>query len=177
MRSSTKRGAVMTAVAGLFLLGWAAPGWGSQDIRIGIVDVQEILNQSQKGIVVKQRLERERAARQKELDGRQQEAMKLQAELEKQTSLLSKQAIREKSEAIQRKVRDARRMAEDVNRDFERRVREAETDITREIIGVIQAYGKDQDYSIILERSAVLFSTSAVDLTPEIIKRFDGKPQ
>ena len=175
MKSSRNRAAVMTAVAGLFLLGWVAPGWGSQDIRIGVVDVREVLNRSQKGAVAKQRLERERAARQQELDGRQQEVMKLQAELDKQTSLLSTQAIREKSDTIQRKVRDARRMAEDLNRDFENRVREVETDITREILGLIQAYGRDQNYSLILERSAAILSTSAVDLTPEIIKRFDGK--
>lgn len=169
------RGAVLAAVAWLLLLGWTAPAWAAQPVRIGLVDVQQVLNQSQKGMAVKQKLDQDRAVRQKELDARQQEVVKLQAELEKQAPVLSEQAKREKSEAIQRKVRDARRIAEDANRDFEKRVREAEMDITREIFGVIQEYGKDQGYTVILERSTVVFGAPAIDLTAEIIKRYDSK--
>lgn len=169
-----RRGA-MAVAAGLLLLGWAMPGWTAQAVRIGIVDVQQVLNQSQKGLGVKQRLDQERAARQKELDARQQEVMKLQTEFEKQAPVLSEQAKRERSDAIQRKVRDVRRIAEDANRDFEKRVREAEMDITREIFGTIQEYGKDQGYTVILERGSVVFGSPAVDLTAEIIKRYDAK--
>lgn len=169
-------GAAIAALPWLVLLGWATPTAASQAAaRIGVVDVQQVLNQSQKGSAIKQRLDQERAARQKELDARQQEVMKLQAELEKQAPLLSEQAKREKSEALQRKRRDALRVAEDANRDFEKRVRDAEVDITREIFGVIQEYGKDQGYTVILERSTVVFGAPAVDITSEIIKRYDAK--
>lgn len=169
-------GAAVAALAGLMLLGWAAPVWAAQAaLRIGIVDVQQVLNQSQKGVAMKQKLDQERAARQKELDARQEEVVKLQAEFEKQAPILSEQAKREKSETIQRKRRDTLRMAEDANRDFEKRVREAEVDITREIFGVIQEYGKDQGYTVILERGTVVFGAPAVDITGEVIKRYDAK--
>ena len=166
--------ATAAACCGL-LVGWVAPGWPAQALRIGVVDIQQVLNQSQKGAAVKQKLEQERVGRQKELDARQEEVVKLQADLDRQAPVLSEQAKREKSEALQRKVREARRVAEDANRDFEKRVREAETDITREIFAVIQEYGRDQGYTVILERSTVVFGAAAVDLTPEIVKRYDAK--
>jgi outer membrane protein len=169
-------GVTIAALAWLVLLGWGTPGWAAQAaVRIGIVDMQEVLVKSQKGQAVKQRLDQERAARQKDLDAKQQEVMKLQAELEKQAPLLSEQAKREKSEAIQRKTRDAVRVAEDTNRDFEKRVREAEVEIGREIVGVIQEYGKDQGYTVILERGMVVFGAPVVDITAEVIKRYDSK--
>lgn len=170
-------GGLLAAAAWLVLLGWTTPGWAAQGVRIGVVDVQQVLNQSQRGKTIKQRLDQEMAARQKELDARQQEVVKLQADLEKQSPVLSEQAKREKSETIQRKVRDVRRMAEDANRDLEKRVREAELDITREIFGMIQEYGKDQGFTIILtlEPRTVAYSAPAVDITAEIIKRYDGK--
>lgn len=169
-------GAAIAALACLVLLGWEMPGWAAQAaVRIGVVDMQEVLNKSQKGMTVKQRLDQERAGRQKDLDAKQQEVMKLQAEFQKEAPLLSEQAKREKSEAIQRKTRDAVRVAEDENRDFDKRVREAELEISREIVGVIQEYGKDQGYTLILERSTVIFGAPAVDITSEIIKRYDGK--
>jgi outer membrane protein len=101
--------------------------------------------------------------------------MKLQAELDKQAPLLSEQAKRERSEALQRKVRDVRRLAEDANRDFDKRVREAEVEITREIFGVIQEYGKDQGFTVILERSTLVYTAPTVDITAEVIKRYDAK--
>jgi outer membrane protein len=168
----------LAVLAILVLLGWGTHGWAAQAaVRIGIVDLQEVLNKSQKGLAVKQKLDQERAVRQKDLDGKQQEVMKLQAEFEKQAPLLSEQAKREKSEAIQRKTRDAVRIAEDANRDFDKRVREAELEVSREILGVVQEYGKDQGFTLVLERSMVVFGASVVDITSEIIKRYDSKQQ
>jgi Skp family chaperone for outer membrane proteins len=66
-------------------------------------------------------------------------------------------------------------VAEDANRDFEKRVREAEMETTREIFAVIQEYGKDQGFGIVLERSSIIFSAPTVDVTADIIKRYDGK--
>ena len=165
----------MLGVGLALVLTWAGPSWGSQPIKIGVVDVQQVLNQSQRGQVVKQKLEQERAGRQKELDARQQELVKLQAEYEKQAPVLSEQAKREKKEALERRFRDARRVAEDANRDFEKKVREAEMETTREIFTVIQEYGKDQGFSVVFERSSIIFGAATVDVTADIIKRYDGK--
>ncbi|RPI04974.1 MAG: OmpH family outer membrane protein [Zetaproteobacteria bacterium] len=158
-----------------FVVAWGGLGWAAQAVKIGVVDVQQVLNQSQRGQVLKQKLEQERSGRQKDLDVRQQELMKLQAEYEKQAPVLSEQAKREKKEALERRLREARRVAEDANRDFEKRVRETEMETTREIFTVIQEYGKDQGFSVILERSSLIFSATTVDVTTEIIKRYDGK--
>jgi outer membrane protein len=157
------------------IVAWGGVAWAAQPIRVGVVDVQQILNQSQRGQVLKQKLEQERTGRQKELDARQQELVKLQSEYEKQSPVLSEQAKREKKESLERRVRDARRVAEDANRDFEKKVRDAEMETTREIFAVIQEYGKDQGFSLILERSSLIFSAASVDVTSEVIKRYDAK--
>lgn len=156
-------------------MGWAGLSVAAQAVKVGVVDVQQVLNQSQRGQAVKQKLEQERLGRQKDLDARQQELVKLQQEYEKQAPVLSEQAKREKKEALERRFRDARRVAEDANRDFEKKVRDAEMETTREIFAVIQEYGKDQGFSIVLERSSIIFSAAAVDVTADIIKRYDGK--
>ena len=172
---ATGRSVAILGVCLVCVLAWAELSWAAQPIKIGVVDVQQVLNQSQRGQAVKQKLEQERLGRQKELDTRQQELVKLQAEYEKQAPVLSEQAKREKKEAVERRFRDARRVAEDANRDFEKRVREAEMETTREIFAVIQEYGKDQGFSVVLERSSIVFGAAAVDVTADIIKRYDGK--
>ena len=47
---------------------------------------------------------------------------------------------------------------------------------TREIFTVIQEYGKDQGFGIVLERSSIIFGAPTVDVTADIIKRYDSKP-
>lgn len=153
----------------------AAPAVAAQGVRLGVVNIQEVLNQSQRGKGAKQKLDQERAGRQRELEVKQQELVKLQTELEKQGPVLSEQAKREKADALQRRARDIRRMVEDANRDFEKRVQEAEVDITREIFAVIQEFGKDQNYTLIMERSTLVYSAAGVDVTAEIVKRYDAK--
>jgi len=172
---ATGRSVAILGVCLVCVLAWAELSWAAQPIKIGVVDVQQVLNQSQRGQAVKQKLEQERLGRQKDLDARQQELAKLQAEYEKQAPVLSEQAKREKKEAVERRFRDARRVAEDANRDFEKKVREAEMETTREIFAVIQEYGKDQGFSIVLERTSIIFGAPAVDVTADIIKRYDGK--
>jgi outer membrane protein len=167
---------MMLAVGLVLLWGMGASSSAAQQgVKIGVVDVQQVLNQSQRGLALKQKMEQEVAGRNKDLEARQQEVVKLQAEFEKQAPVLSEQAKREKSESIQKKVRDVRRMAEDAGRDFEKRLRETEMETTREIFTVIQEYGKDQGYSLIFERNSIVYSSTAVDLTAEIVKRFDTK--
>ncbi len=167
---------VLLAVAMVGLTGWpAAAGEGAQPVRLAVVDMQQILNQSARGKAAKQKLDQDRNARQKEMDARQQELQKMQAELEKQAPVLSEQAKRERSETLQRKVRDVRRMMEDANRDFEKRVQETEMEITREIVVIIQEFGKDQGYTAVLERSMLLHASPSVDVTAEVIKRYDAK--
>jgi outer membrane protein len=159
----------------ILLLGWGVTSGAAQGLKIGVVDVQQVLNQSQRGVALKQKLDQELAGRQKEFQGKEQDIVKLQAEFEKQSPVLSEQAKREKSEALQRRIRDVRRMAEDAQRDFEKRLRETEMETTREIFIVIQEYGKDQGYSLVFERNSIVYSSGAVDLTAEIVKRFDAK--
>jgi len=171
------RAAPPAILLGLLFLGWALPGQAGQAQqtgRIGVVDMQQILNLSERGKAAKQKLDHEREARQKDLDTRQQEVMKMQADLEKQAPVLSEQAKREKGEALQRRVRDIRRLAEDANRDFEKRLGETEAEMTREIVKVVQEFGKDQGYTLILERSTLPYAAPPADITPEVIKRFDG---
>jgi len=167
-------GAVLTVVL-LAAGGLASGAQGAQAIKLGVVDVQQVLNQSQRGMAIRAKLDQERATRQKELDAKQQELVKLQQDLEKQASVLSEQAKRDKREALERRVRDARRLAEDANRELEKRIREAEVEVTREIFSVIQEFGRDQGYTVVLERSNIVFSAQTVDVTPDVIKRFDAK--
>ena len=152
----------------------AAEGAG---LRIGIVDLQAVLNQSKVGQAAKARVQAEAEQKQKEVQGKERELVKLREEFEKQAAVLSEVARKEKEEALRRRFRELQRFADDSERDLQKRERDAVNDLLKEITTVVRNYGQEKSYHLILERTqaGVIFGTDSVDLTREILERFNAK--
>lgn len=143
--------------------------------RIGYVDVLQILARSSAGVAAREQLEREKAAMQKDLDGKRAEIEKLKDELEKKGRLLNAETQKEKQENFERKVRDVRRLVDDYQRDLEKKDQELQRKIIQELSGVIERYGKQRGYLLILEKrqAGVVYGAHESDITEEIIKAYD----
>jgi outer membrane protein len=143
--------------------------------RIAFIDIQRVLARSAAGVAAREQLERERAGMQKEIDARRQEIEKLREELDKKGALLTAEARREKEELLDRKRRDATRMADDFQRELTKKEQQLGARVLQELSGVIERFGKQRGYFMIVERrgAGVLYSAPEADLTDEIIRVYD----
>jgi outer membrane protein len=172
----------------LSLLGVAQAQKG---LKIGVVDLQAVLDNSVRGKAAKDRLQQLGLKLQDEIkdkretkEEREKELQKLRTELRSQGLVLSKKAQEEKAEAFRKQVRELKRFIDDTNRFIEdatqefreREVRETQR-LLQEIREVVQEVGKQQKYSLILEgnegAALVLYFSSTVSLTSEIVQRYD----
>lgn len=172
----------------LSLLGVAQAQKG---LKVGIVDLQAVLDSSVRGKAAKDRLKQLGLKLQEEIkdkrkikEEREKELQKLRTELRSQGLVLSKKAQEEKAEAFRKQVRELKRYIDDTNRFIEdatqefreREVRETQR-LLQEIRDVVQEVGKQQKYSLILEgnegAALVLYFSNKVSLTPEIVQRYD----
>jgi outer membrane protein len=172
----------------LSLLGVAQAQKG---LKVGVVDLQAVLDSSVRGKSAKDRLQQLGLKLQEEIkekretkEEREKELQKLRTELRSQGLVLSKKAQEEKAEVFRKQVRELKRFIDDTNRFIEdatqefreREVRETQR-LLQEIRDVVQEVGKQQKYSLILEgnegAALVLYFSSAVSLTPEIVQRYD----
>jgi outer membrane protein len=160
-------------VGTLLVLGFAHAADAAS--KIGFVDVQKVLVRSVAGAAAREQLEREKAAMQKEVDGRRNDVEKLRDELEKKGLVLSADAKREKEEAFQRRVRDLRRLTEDYQKELERKEQALTARILQDLTGLIERYGKDRDYLLIIEKrgASVIYGDAEADVTEDIIKVYD----
>lgn len=143
-------------------------------LKLGFVDVQKVLNESAKGKEAKAKLEKERDAKQLDIRTKEEDIKKLEADLQKQGAVLSEAARRERQEAINRKIRDLRRLFEDFNRDLQKRETELLNEILREIRKLVVAYGKEQQYTLILEaQSGIIYASQGADLTDEVLAAYN----
>lgn len=160
-------------------------------LKVGVVDLQAVLDSSVRGKAAKDRLQQLGIKLQEEIkdkretkEEREKELQKLRTELRSQGLVLSKKAQEEKAEAFRKQVRELKRFIDDTNRFIEdatqefreREVRETQR-LLQEIRDVVQEVGKQQNYSLILEgnegAALVLYFSSAVSLTSEIVQRYD----
>lgn len=169
------RGMWWAGVLGLAVGAGVAPAAAQSPAKVGIVDVQQVLNLSKKGQTARSKLQADAVAKQKEIDAREDELKKLQAELEKQGAVLSDAAKREKEESLRRKLRDYRRMAEDANRDLAKREGELIGELRKEIDGIVRDLGRERGFTLIFEKQLVVYGSESADLTKEVIDRYDAK--
>jgi outer membrane protein len=143
--------------------------------RVAFVDVQRVLARASAGVAAREQLEREKAAMQKQVDGHRGELEKLRDELEKKGQLLSADVRREKQDTLERKVRDVRRLVDDLQKELQKKEQELLARVLQDVTGVVQRFGKEKGYALIVERrgGAVVYGAPEADLTDEVIRAFD----
>ena len=146
------------------------------ETRIGLVDMQRALTETEDGKAAKAQLEKTKEAKQSSLDAAQNELRKLKEQLDTQRAMLKEDVrqqremeLAEKLNALKmRYVQDQQTLAVD------------EAKVTKPIIErmgrILQAMGREQKWTLILERSeaSVLFAESSLDLTNELIRRYNA---
>ncbi|MGC8808737.1 MAG: OmpH family outer membrane protein, partial [bacterium] len=103
----------------------------------------------------------------------------IKEELEKSGLVMRESVRREKEREYQTKLRDFQRLQTDYQDELRRKDRELTEKILRDLETIIKKIGEEGKYTIILEKNqpTILYISSALDLTEEVIKRFDQQKQ
>ena len=166
----------------------------AQAQKVGVVDLQAVLDQSVRGRAAKDRLRDLGDRLQHEIKGklelkkqREEELQKLQTEFRTQKDLLTEQARAAKDEEYRRRARELKRFIDDTNRfteDATQEFREREIRETQHLLltvrKIVQEIGEREGYQLVFEgnenTAIVLYFNKAIDLTPKIVQRFDQAP-
>ena len=144
-------------------------------VKIGYMDLQKALNESDSGKDAKITFNKRVEELQKVLDEKQTEIKKMQDELEKQKGLLTSETRGEKEKVYQQKIKDAQRFAKDSQEELQQKDAEMTKKILIDLREVIKKLGSDDGYTLILERgdSFVLYAAEGVDITEKVIKAYN----
>lgn len=141
--------------------------------KIAVVDMQRVLNETAAGKQARKDLETASSAKQKKLDKLQKKFEEGQAQLAK----LEGQAQVEAGEKLQADYYELQSMYMTLQQELA----EQESRTLEKMYGNCQTLAKDMakemslDLVLIRDQSTVLFVAEGVDLTDEIIKRYDKK--
>ncbi len=147
------------------------------EIKIGVVDLFKILNESEEGKKAVGELQSMVDARQKTLEEKQKKIQALKEEYDKKKAVLSEDARKSKEEEIERLGRDLQRTAADYQVELQKKQNEITQSMLKEIRQIINDYAKKEGYNLIFEKAEqfILYSTTEVDITDKIITLFNQK--
>ena len=158
----------------LAMLLFAAP-LGAASLKVGVVDMKEIIEKSEPGQKALEELSGEFEGMKEKLEEKKAELQDMREELQKQSLVLSQEAKQDKEFEFKRKVRDF----QDLYKNYQRKMKMQEQKLSEPIIEklaeVIKDYGKEHNYTMIIDKrnSGLVFADDAVDITNKIMVKLN----
>jgi outer membrane protein len=157
----------------------AQPARANETLKIGILDLQKCLDQSEAGKKAKKLLQDKSERIKKDLSLKRDELKKNRDEFTKKASVLNADARRDKEKELIRKEEDFRDQVREKEEEMRKDEYNAMQPLLNDLFEVTTKLAKDENYTLVVEaKSGVVYYSKSVDITDKIIKLFnEGKPK
>jgi outer membrane protein len=162
-----------------FVIAWLAAAFlgtasaQQQEMRIGVFDSQPVWQQTEEGKKMQVQLAAFRDTKLGEINSRETELNKLKEKLRSQEASLSDDKKNQMMKEIDQKTIDLKRLNDDASREMQSQFGDARDQFQKELFDVVEALGKEKKYTLILEKSIVVYNDTTVDITSEVVAKFN----
>ncbi len=156
---------------------WSGSGLvQGQGTRIGFVDSQEILYQTNEGREGLERLERYMMEKRQEFETKNRELSELQQDYQLGRGTLNPDALSQMERSLELRQIELRRFQEDIQDDLRDRQDRLLHDISQKVQRVIEEYAQQGAYDVIFMRDETqAWVSPSLDVTQEIIRLFNQR--
>ncbi|MDD8019856.1 MAG: OmpH family outer membrane protein [Acidobacteriota bacterium] len=171
-----KKLATSLLVLSMMVVAFSLLAEAQQVIKVGIINSQEILEKSVEGKKAIAQLEEKNRKYQQDLSKADDQIRQMETKLNTQQLTMTQEAVLSLSADLDRKKTERQRLAEDANRDMQELQQRLILKIQSEVMPVISKLGQEKGLDLILDlrASGVLYFNPTIDLTSEVIKRYDA---
>jgi len=171
-----RRSANKIIVLALFFVAILSTSFAQESSRVGIVNPMQVMEQSAEGKLILARLEKKSKENQDKLVKMDDRIRDLETRINTQRLTLTQESLMNMSSDLERIRTDRKRFAEDSYREFTQLRDRLFNKVKTELIPLIEQLGKERNMVAIfdLTTSGVIYFTPTIDLTEELIKKYDA---
>lgn len=149
--------------------------FGKEPLKIGVVDFREVALGSKAGKAAKARLEKLAERLQKEMKAEETKLLARQKELDAAAPRLTVAERQERAATLERDGATFQRLLEDKTEELKNAETESIQKLANQFDGILKAYAVEKGFSVVLEvqRPGILYFDKNLDISGEVIKRFD----
>lgn len=165
----------LLAVMAVFIC--AGTGWGADVAKIGVVEFQRLVDNSDAGKAFKASITEKGKQMETELKGKGAEIEELKKRLEREALVMSKEMREEKEREFRIKVNDIKILQKKYEAELQGLQKKMMSELQADTLEIIDEIGKSGGYLMIMDKRGVLYAPSTVDITDQVIKRYNANYQ
>jgi len=160
----------------LFVLSFLSPGFAQQTGKTGVINSQMVLEKSAEGKRVITQLQDRDKKSQSDLARLDNEIKQLETKLNTQRLTLTDEAAMQINSDVEKKKTDQKRLSEDAVRELQELQYRLFNKVQSELIPIIEGLGRERGLDVIfdLAKSGAVYFNPIIDLTDEVIRRYDA---
>lgn len=166
---------VVAIVFSVFMAGSSQAQIFKKGLKIGYVNVAKVFDKYKRTDEATEALKKDIEDKRKDIEKKKEAINLLKQKLESQGVVMAEKEKTKMQEEVEARLSELKDITEKSNREL----RERETNLTRDILKdieeVVKAYGKDNDYDLILDSREVLYGPEGMEVTEDIIKLINEK--
>ncbi|BCO09859.1 hypothetical protein GF1_22350 [Desulfolithobacter dissulfuricans] len=168
-------GVAIAVVCGMALVMLTGQAVQAAATKIGVVNVQKVLQASDAGKEAQSVMEEKLKELQKQFRQEEEELLTLQKEIEKKSSVWSDDIRQEKVIELNKKRRNLQLKQDDANMELKRLREKKYGPILKTLEQVVEEVARQKGYTIVLPRNAVLYYSEDSDMTKDTIQALNKK--
>jgi outer membrane protein len=158
-----------------FLFFFAVSSYGADVARIGVVDIQRVVEESSAGKMIKADITKKGKGMEDDLKRQGGEIEKLKEKLEREAPVMSREQRQTKEREIDIKIYDFKALKSKYNEELRKFQNEKLESMRKDILEVVQDMGKSGGYLLVVDKLGVLYYPNTIDVTDELIKRYNDR--
>ena len=166
---------LMVVSLALYFLGLSGIVYGAEVQKIGVIDLQEVIEKSNPGKRSSVEIKSQGKKMEQVLKEKGSEIEELKKTLEQKALVMSDEAREEKEQDLRGKVKDFKSLQvryQDVLRELNINLSKQ---ITKDVFEIVERIGKAGGYSLIIDRrvGGVVYAPNAIDITDKVIEEYN----
>jgi outer membrane protein len=170
---STK--AMFTTGLAVLLLLAGGPAFSADPVKIGVVDLQKILETSNSGKAAQNELKVQRDKMQADMKQRGSEIQEIESRMQREAMVMSKETREEKEREHRIKVSDFQALQRKYQSDLQEIERKLMGKLQTEITSLVSDIAKKDGYLLVISNIGVIYSLPSTDLTERLIQELNAK--
>lgn len=162
-------------LVGLLLASTTSVALSQEGVKIGYVDIQRVIAESDAGKRAKERFQAQIKKAEADVQRERQDLERIRADLDKKGPLLKDEERRNMEADFQKRSVNLQRTMGDYQQDLRQKENEMMAEILKELEGVVSDLGKSEKFTVILERSQILYSDPGSDITARVIEAYNNR--
>jgi outer membrane protein len=159
----------------LAVIGIAGSAHAADIAKIGIIDAQRILETSSAGKAAQAQIKEKSVRMAEDLKKRGSEVEQLRTQLEREAMVMSQEKREDARREFRIKMNDFKSLEQKYRSELKQLEQKLVGRIQADIIQLTQEIGKQGGYLLIINRPAVLYSPTSIDITDQVIQKYNTK--